>query len=64
MGLPYFRHSMLSSILSVIGFFLLAAHIFKISNGEIHEIAAMGFISDYNAPTDWSVNFQINEIQE
>jgi hypothetical protein len=35
-------------------FDLPAAHIFKIgADGLVHEIEAMGFISDYNSPTGW-----------
>ena len=35
-------------------FDLPAAHIFKIgADGLVHEIEAMGFTTDYNAPTGW-----------
>ena len=35
-------------------FDLPAAHIFKIgADGKVHEIEAMGFITDYNSPTGW-----------
>ncbi|MEJ2112086.1 MAG: hypothetical protein P8Z37_19705 [Acidobacteriota bacterium] len=35
-------------------FDLPAAHVFKIGeDGMVHEIEAMGFIADYNAPTGW-----------
>lgn len=35
-------------------FDLPAAHIFKVgADGKVHEIEAMGFITDYNAPTGW-----------
>ena len=35
-------------------FDLPAAHVFKIgADGKVHEIEAMGFITDYNAPTGW-----------
>jgi len=35
-------------------FDLPAAHIFKVgADGLVHEIEAMGFTTDYNAPTGW-----------
>ncbi len=35
-------------------FDLPAAHIFKIgADGKVHEIEAMGFIADFNAPSGW-----------
>jgi hypothetical protein len=35
-------------------FDLPAAHVFKIGeDGKVHEIEAMGFVADYNAPTGW-----------
>lgn len=35
-------------------FDLPAAHIFKVgADGMVHEIEAMGFIADYNAPSGW-----------
>jgi hypothetical protein len=34
-------------------FDLPAMHIYKIWGGQIHEIEAMGFVADYNAPTGW-----------
>jgi len=37
-------------------FDLPAAHIFKIYDGKIHEIEAMGFTAPYNAPTGWETN--------
>ena len=30
-----------------------AAHIFKIWNGQIHEIEAVGSVEPYNSPTGW-----------
>ena len=32
---------------------LPAAHIFKIHDGEIHEVEAIGIFVPYNAPTGW-----------
>lgn len=32
---------------------LPAAHIFKITGGEIHEVEAVGFFTDYDSPTGW-----------
>jgi hypothetical protein len=34
-------------------FNLLAAHVFKIRNGEIHEIEAMGYIAPYDISNGW-----------
>jgi hypothetical protein len=34
-------------------FDLPAAHIFKIKDGKIHEIEAMGFTAPYESPTGW-----------
>lgn len=35
-------------------FDLPAAHIFKVgADGKVHEIEAMGFLADYNAPSGW-----------
>ena len=34
-------------------FDLPAAHIYKISGGQIHEVEAMGFRAPYNSPTGW-----------
>lgn len=66
MGFSHFRHSMINSSFDIVGvpgietremefdpFDLPAAHVFKISDGQIHEIEAMGFLTDYNAPTGW-----------
>lgn len=30
-----------------------AAHVFKIWGGQIHEIEALGFSTDYQSPTGW-----------
>ena len=32
---------------------LPAAHVFKISEGKMHQIEAMGFRADYLSPTGW-----------
>jgi hypothetical protein len=43
-------------------FDLPAAHIFKIgADGLVHEIEAMGFITDYNAPTGWEEEASMSE---
>ena len=34
-------------------FDLPAAHVYKITNGQIHEIEAMGFTAPYMSPTGW-----------
>jgi hypothetical protein len=65
-GLSHFRHGMkdkVTPIYNVPGvterkvnanaFDLPAAHIFKISNGKLHEIEAMGFRADYMSATGW-----------
>jgi hypothetical protein len=67
MGLSHFRHSMTRGAYEVTAldgskvtrnpsfnpFDLPAAHVYKITNGEIHEIEAMGFSVPYNSPTGW-----------
>jgi hypothetical protein len=67
MGLSHFRHSMTRGEYEVTAldgtkvmrnpsfnpFDLPAAHVYKITNGEIHEIEAMGFMAPYMAPTGW-----------
>jgi hypothetical protein len=65
-GLSHFRHSMERSTFPIFGvpgrtervlefapFDLPAAHIYKITDGQIHEIEAMGFRADHMAPTGW-----------
>ena len=65
-GLSHFRHSMARKTLRIVGvpgletwevgfdaFDLPAAHIYKISGGQIHEVEAMGFRAPYNSPTGW-----------
>lgn len=66
-GLSQFRHPMTEKSLKITGvpgvdsvdmsmfkpFDLPAAHIFKIRDGKIHEIEAMGFTMPYNSPTGW-----------
>lgn len=65
-GLSHFRHGMTSKVTPIRNtpgvtsrtvnynaFDLPAAHIFKISNGKLHQIEAMGFRADYLSPTGW-----------
>jgi hypothetical protein len=65
-GLSHFRHPMETKTLGIIGmpgvetwdvdfdpFDLPAAHIFKIRDGRIHEIEAMGVMLPYDSPTGW-----------
>jgi hypothetical protein len=65
-GLSQFRHPMKEDHVDIIGypgvtrvpmkfkpFDLPAAHIFKVSDGKIHEIEAMGFMAPYDAKTGW-----------
>ncbi len=65
-GLSQFRHPMKEKTLKIVGvpgvetipmnfmpFDLPAAHIFKIRDGKIHEIEAMGFVMPYNSKTGW-----------
>ena len=66
MGLSHFRHAMESDTIEIRNvpgvterevafdaFDLPAAHVYKITDGEIHEIEAMGFAAPYNSPTGW-----------
>lgn len=66
MGLSHFRHAMTQHTFPVHGvpgitertvaneaFDLPAAHVYKITDGRIHEIEAMGFLAPYMAPTGW-----------
>jgi hypothetical protein len=65
-GLSHFHHSMKHHVFPIKGvpgvtqrevnhapFDLPAAHIFKISDGKIHQIEAMGFVAPYNSPSGW-----------
>jgi hypothetical protein len=65
-GLSHFRHSMARKTLRIIGvpgietwemsfdaFDLPAAHIYKITGGQIHEVEAIGFRAPYNSSTGW-----------
>ena len=66
-GFSHFRHSMKQkkfTILNIPGdeerdmssqqpFDMPALHIYKIWGGQIHEIEAIGLMSDYNSPTGW-----------
>jgi hypothetical protein len=65
-GLSHFRHGMERKVLPISGvpgvttrevnfdaFDLPAAHVFKISNGKIHGIEAMGFPAPFNSETGW-----------
>jgi hypothetical protein len=66
-GFSHFRHSMLKKtfpiynmpgvttreMLDMPAFDLPAAHIFKIRDGQIHEIEALGFMAEYMTPTGW-----------
>lgn len=67
-GLSQFRHSMENKVLDIIdsdgnpttremnfdAFDLPAAHIYKIRDGRIHEIEAMGFTMPYMSSNGWS----------
>ena len=65
-GLSQFRQPMDEKVVKIVGvpgvdhvdmnfkpFDLPAAHIFKIRDGKIHEIEAMGFVMPYNSKTGW-----------
>ncbi len=65
-GLSQFRQPMDEKVVKIVGvpgvdhvdmnfkpFDLPAAHIFKIRDGKIHEIEAMGFLMPYNSKTGW-----------
>jgi hypothetical protein len=65
-GLSHFRHSMADKTLEIVGvpgietwdmafeaFDLPAAHVYKVTGGQIHEIEAMGFRANYDSPTGW-----------
>ena len=67
-GISQFRHSMLDRTMDVYDaegqlaerevsfdpFDLPAMHVFKIRNGRMHEIEAMGFMTPYMAPSGWN----------
>jgi hypothetical protein len=66
LGFSHFHHSMKKQYVDVVGvpgvkrmpmkfkaFDLPAMHIFKVEDGKIHEIEAMGFAAPYNSPTGW-----------
>lgn len=66
MGFSHFRHAMVNKTIPINGvpgvterevdfvpFDLPAAHVFKIRNGQIHEIEAMGFAIPYMSKTGW-----------
>ena len=66
MGFSQFRHPMKESTEKIVGvpgvtsipmnfkpFDLPAAHVFKVYDGKIHEIEAMGFLTPYNSKTGW-----------
>ena len=65
-GLSHFRHGMRDKVTPIrntpgvtsrtvnySAFDLPAAHIFRISDGKLHQIEAMGFRADYLSPTGW-----------
>ncbi len=68
-GLSQFRQPMKQKFVKIVGvpgidripmnfkaFDLPAAHIFKVSGGEIHQIEAMGFQMPYDSKTGWEKN--------
>ncbi len=65
-GLSHFHHSMAQKFVAIKGvpgvekvdldinaFDFPAAHIYKITGGQIHEIEAMGFTAPYKSATGW-----------
>jgi hypothetical protein len=65
-GFSHFRHGMAKPVFPIYNmpgvttrevklppFDLPAAHVYKISKGQIHEIEALGFLTQYMAPTGW-----------
>ena len=65
-GLSQFRQPMTEKYVKIVGvagieqvpmnfkpFDLPAAHVFKIYDGKIHQIEAMGFMMPYDSPTGW-----------
>ncbi len=72
-GLSQFRQPMKQKFVKIVGvpgvdripmnfkaFDLPAAHIFKVSGGQIHEIEAMGFTMPYDSPTGWEKTAQVH----
>jgi hypothetical protein len=70
-GLSHFRQPMEKNYVKLVGvpgvdkidmpfkpFDLPAAHIFKIYDGKIHEIEAMGFTMPYNSKTGWETGIK------
>lgn len=71
-GISQFRHSMEDPTIDVYDaegnltertvdfqpFDLPAMHVFKIRNGRIHEIEAMGFMTPYMSPSGWNVHLK------
>jgi hypothetical protein len=67
MGFSHFRHSMKQKVFTILNipgderrdmstqnpFDMPALHIYKIWGGQIHEIEAIGIVTDYNVPTGW-----------
>lgn len=66
LGFSHFRHSMKNKVFHLVGvpgretytmdaapFDLPAVHVFKIWNGQIHEIEALGFTTGYMSKTGW-----------
>jgi len=67
MGFSHFRHSMNQKIFTILNvpgrtvsdmsnqnpFDMPALHIYKIWGGQMHEIEAIGIVTDYNVPTGW-----------
>ena len=66
-GFSHFRHSMKQKVFTILNvpgreasdmssqqpFDMPAMHIYKIWGGQIHEIEAVGILTDYNSPTGW-----------
>ena len=67
MGFSHFHHSMKQKVFTILNnpdrqvsdmssqnpFDMPALHIYKIWGGQIHEIEAIGIVTDYNVPTGW-----------
>ena len=67
MGFSHFHHSMKQKVFTILNtpgretsdmstqqpFDMPAMHIYKIWGGQMHEIEAIGIVSDYNSPTGW-----------
>ena len=66
-GFSHFRHSMKQKVFTILNvpgrevsdmsnqqpFDMPAMHIYKIWGGQMHEIEAIGILTDYNSPTGW-----------